>query len=125
MKTIYDLVNLASKQELNRADFNQYLIDNKMTFELLCNQIASNLAKNYLLGKLDFNFCDQVMNQLNTFMIDALFEDIIETLPEPADSIYLAFDQGEYHHSNDDRDRNIDPAEKYTKPRLLEITADL
>ena len=125
MMNIYQLVSKAVGQKLKREEFNQYLQDKEMAFEVLCNQIATHLAKNYLLGKLDFYFCDQVMNRINTFMIDALFENIIETLPEPADSIYLAFDQGEYHHSNDDRDRNIDPAEKYTKPRLQEIMTQL
>lgn len=118
---IYELTKKCVGQKLKREEFDQYLKDHNVPFQSLCNEIAKNLAKNYLLGKLDFDFCDQVMNRINTFMIDALFENIIETLPEPADSIYLAFDQGEYHHSNDDRDRNIDPAEKYTKPRLQEI----
>ncbi len=120
---IYQLVRKAAEQKLHREEFNQYLQVEGMAFDALCNQIATQLAKNYLQGKLDFYFCDQVMNRINNFMIDALFEELISTLPEPADSIYLAFDQGEFHHSGDDR--NIDPAEKYTKPRLQEIMTQI
>ncbi len=120
---VYQLVNKAAEQNLLREEFNQYLQDQGKSFDVLCNQIATQLAKNYLQGRLDFYFCDQVMNLIYTFMIDALFEETITTLPEPADSIYLAFDQGEFYHNGDDR--NIDPAEKYTKPRLQEIMSQI
>lgn len=116
---IYELANKCLGQNLKREEFDQFLIDHNISFESLCNQIANNLAKNYLLGKLDFYFCDQVMNRIDTFIIDALSEEIIDTFPEPAYSIYIAFDQGEYYHKDDDR--SIDPAEKYTKPMLSEI----
>lgn len=39
--------------------------------------------------------------------------------PELAYSIYLAFDEGEYHHDGDDI--NLDTPDKYTKPIILEI----
>jgi hypothetical protein len=120
---IYELVNRCVGQKLSRAEFDQYALDHDLTFAVLCNQIATQMAKNYLQGKLDFDFCDQVMNRVYSFTIDALMEDLIDDLPQPADAIYLAFDQGEYHHPGDDS--SVDAAEKYTKPELVRILSEI
>ena len=122
---IYQLVNDAATNQLTSKAFKQYLQVNGQSIDSLYNHIATSLTKNYLQGNLDFNFCDRVMNQLNTFAVDALIEETIETFPEPADSIYLAFDEGEFHHSNEDRDLGVDPAEKYTKPMLVKIISEI
>ncbi|ALI04870.1 hypothetical protein C1Y08_05435 [Pseudomonas sp. FW306-02-F02-AA] len=48
---------------------------------------------------------------------------MVGDLPEPAFSLYHAFDQGEWIRSNDTP--GTDPSEKYTKPMVLEIMRDL
>lgn len=121
--TIYELVNRCFGHRLSRTEFDQFALDQNLSFVALCNQIATQLAKNFLLGKLEYGFCDHVMNHVYSFMIDALMEDIIDDLPQPADAIYLAFDQGEYHHPGDDS--SVNPAEKYTKPELVRILSEL
>ncbi|MFO3797835.1 MAG: hypothetical protein ACK8QZ_11240, partial [Anaerolineales bacterium] len=67
----------------------------------LLNQLAIFVARLFVTGTRDFHYCDEVMN--------IVFSDIVDLslhaeMPEPAFSIYLAFDSGEYWHSGDQRD---------------------
>ncbi|MCP2227358.1 MAG: hypothetical protein Q7U27_14955 [Pseudomonas sp.] len=82
----------------------------------LLNQLAIFVARLFVTGTRDFHYCDEVMN--------IVFSDIVDLslhaeMPEPAFSIYLAFDSGEYWHSGDQRD--VFPWEKWTRPELERI----
>jgi|GEM_PF-2262338 len=82
----------------------------------LTDQIAIYLATGFNTGALEYGFCDSIVNSLFHIAIEG----------EPPDllwSVYLAFDEGEYHHPGDAAD--VDPIEAYTRPMILEVLADL
>ncbi|MGE7958561.1 hypothetical protein ACQKQA_18575 [Pseudomonas sp. NPDC089530] len=80
------------------------------------NELAVAVAEGYLEGSLIYDFCDGVMNGI----IGAIVEvGMTDDLPQPAFSLYQAFDQGEWIRSNDPLETV--PSEKYTKPLVLEI----
>lgn len=75
-----------------------------------CNEVALTVAQWFLDGKLSFAQADAVANEFYALYIGELAD-----LPEPADSIYLAFDRGEYAIGAED------PAEDHTRPMLRQI----
>lgn len=82
----------------------------------LFNQVAMAVARLFIEGRRDFHYGDAVMNTLFSDMVDlSLHAD----MPEPAFSIYLAFDAGEYRHPGDGQDEL--PWEKWTRPALERI----
>ncbi|WP_248767253.1 hypothetical protein [Pseudomonas sp. MWU12-2345] len=82
----------------------------------LVNELALAVASGLNAMTLDFDFCNQVMNGLEGVVAQLAVDG--ET-PEPALSIYLAFDAGEFKRSNDPID--VYPTEKYTRPMIERI----
>ncbi|WP_207283110.1 hypothetical protein [Pseudomonas sp. FW300-N2F2] len=82
----------------------------------LLNQVAIAVAERFTSNTQDFEFCDEVMNALFVTIVDV---SIHAPTPEPAFSIYRAFDAGEYKHSGDSTD--VCPWEKYTRPEIERI----
>ncbi|NWB95821.1 hypothetical protein HX882_07985 [Pseudomonas gingeri] len=82
----------------------------------LVNELALAVANGFDAMTLDFDFCNQVMNGAEGVVAQLAIEG--ET-PEPALSIYLAFDAGEFKRSGDAID--VCPAEKYTRPMIERI----
>ncbi|QJP08622.1 hypothetical protein [Pseudomonas multiresinivorans] len=82
----------------------------------LLNELSVWVAENYLQGSLDFDFCDSVMNGIINAVVEV---GMTSELPQPAFSLYQAFDQGEWIRNSDSPE--IDPSEKYTRPMILEI----
>ena len=79
------------------------------------NALALRIAKLFLEHSISFAKADTAINHLNTIWLD----DAIKTdFPEPAYSVYLAFDAGEYSADDDD------PIEKYTRPELRRLLVD-
>lgn len=98
-------------QDLNRL-YDGMQIDRCALF----NQVAMAVARLFIEGRRDFHYGDAVMNTLFSDMVDlSLHAD----MPEPAFSIYLAFDAGEYRHPGDGQDEL--PWEKWTRPALERI----
>lgn len=88
----------------------------EVSITTLTDQIAIYLATGFSKDELSYDFCDAVVNRLFHVAIDG----------EPPDllwSVYLAFDEGEYHHPGDAAD--VDPVEVYTRPMIAEILAEL
>ncbi|MBS4081010.1 hypothetical protein [Pseudomonas rustica] len=86
----------------------------------LLNQLAISVARLFITGARDFHYCDEVMNIVIRDIVDlSLHAD----MPQPAFSIYQAFDAGEYWHSGDDR--NVFPWEKWTRPELDRILCEV
>lgn len=80
------------------------------------NELSVAVAEGYLEGSLIYDFCDGVMNGI----IGAIVEvGLTNDLPQPAFSLYQAFDQGEWIRSSTPLETV--PSEKYTKPLVLEI----
>ncbi|MFJ3375799.1 hypothetical protein ACIPLA_12895 [Pseudomonas sp. NPDC086112] len=80
------------------------------------NELSVAVAEGYLQGSLIYDFCDGVMNGIINAVVEV---GMTEDMPQPAFSLYQAFDQGEWIRSNDPPE--TDPSEKYTKPVVQEI----
>jgi hypothetical protein len=80
------------------------------------NELSVAVAEDYLQGSLIYDFCDGVMNGIINAVVEVGMTD---DMPQPAFSLYQAFDQGEWIRSNDPPE--TDPSEKYTKPVVQEI----
>ncbi|MBN3777336.1 hypothetical protein G3O06_07155 [Burkholderia sp. Ac-20345] len=79
------------------------------------DELARWLAIEFLEGRRDFTFCDCVANCMMP---------LAEwSLTDFAWSVFYAFDNGEFYHSEDSRD--VDPVEKYTRPMLMQALAEL
>lgn len=84
------------------------------------NELSVAVAEGYLQGSLLYDYCDGVMNGI----INAVVElGMTNDMPQPAFSLYQAFDQGEWFRSNDPPE--TDTSEKYTKPVVEEIMRTL
>lgn len=99
-----DLNPIAQRLQVDRRD--------------LLNQVALAVARRFTSNSRDFEFCDEVMNGLIGAIVDLSVD---AQMPEPAFSIYQAFDAGEYCHRGDPRE--VCPWEKYTRPELEQILA--
>ena len=80
---------------------------------VLYDALALRLALGFNNNALDFDFCDQVVNELHGVITHRN-----EDRPDLFWSIFLAFDAGEYYH---DGNRSIDPVEAYTRPQIAQI----
>ncbi|MBM3981947.1 MAG: hypothetical protein FJ304_17070 [Planctomycetes bacterium] len=88
-----------------------------ISVEVFCDRISHAVALRYANGLYTFDYCDGVVNALYSYM---LFHH--KMVPPPFSmSVFLAFDEGEYHHTGDSRD--VSPEERYTRPRITELLA--
>ncbi|MNI99887.1 hypothetical protein D3C73_1590840 [compost metagenome] len=71
-------------------------------------------------GSLTYEFCDDVMNGIINAVVEV---SMTEDMPQPAFSLYQAFDQGEWLRSDDPP--GTDTGEKYTKPVVVKIMQTL
>ena len=76
------------------------------------NLLSLEVARLFMEGTLPFDRADAAMNTIYALWIGDV---IVEDLLEPAYSIYLAFDAGEYSVGG------VDSVERYTKPELRRI----
>ncbi|WP_260620562.1 hypothetical protein [Pseudomonas protegens] len=106
-----EAIESASCHDLNRL-YDEMQIDRCALF----NQVAMAVARLFIEGQRDFHYGDAVMNTLFSDMVDLSLN---ADMPEPAFSIYLAFDAGEYRHPGDGQDER--PWEKWTRPALERI----
>jgi len=80
-----------------------------------CNEFSNRVAHEYHAGRLSFEDADCAMNHLFAFA----FSNLPHGLPEYAMDVFLAFDDGEFHHSGDSDD--VTPEDKYTRPQIQAI----
>ncbi|MDP5144444.1 hypothetical protein ORJ00_16970 [Rheinheimera baltica] len=114
------LLEKASEYELDYGVVVDFASSQKLSLVDFVNSFALALAKGYQDKRYDFEFSDGAANWLFGFMTDEVFlNSNNNTLPSPAYDVYLAFDEGEYHHKGDAED--VVAEEKYTKPRINEI----
>ncbi len=107
---------MAVEGGLNLSDLDSRCAQNGLSVVDLLNELSIVLAKQFIDGALSFEFCDQAMNGIFGLIVELAME---ASTPEPAFSIYQAFDGGEYIRPEDAP--NIVPWDKYTRPALLEI----
>ncbi|WP_085708480.1 MULTISPECIES: hypothetical protein [unclassified Pseudomonas] len=82
----------------------------------LLNELSITIAEGYLERSLDYEFCDGVMNGIINAVVEVA---MTEDMPEPAFSLYQAFDLGEWIRSEDLP--GTDPGEKYARPVVEDI----
>ena len=114
------ILNQASDYELEYSEAVDFAGSQKLSLVEFVNSFAITLAKGYQKGLYNYEFSDGAANWLFGFMTDEVFlSSNNNTLPSPAYDVYLAFDEGEYHHRGDPDD--VVAEIKYTKPRINEI----
>lgn len=113
-----DDVMRAAIEEGSGIDLNPIVQRLQVDRRDLLNQVALAVALRFTSNSRDFEFCDDVMNGLIGAIVDLSLRG---HMPEPAFSIYQAFDAGEYCHHGDPRE--VCPWEKYTRPELERILA--
>jgi len=86
------------------------------SIESVFNGVAIEIAIKFQNDSMSFDDADFAINELWSSMVEYISASKQNSLPELAYSIYDAFDQGEYQHSNE-----IDPIETFTKPMLATI----
>ncbi len=84
------------------------------------NELSIAIAEGYLQGTSNYDFCDGVMNGIINAVVEV---GMTNDMPQPAFSLYQAFDQGEWIRKSDPPE--TDPNEKYVKPIVLEIMRTL
>lgn len=107
---VEEFIQAAVRGPVNKARYLEWY--SEATLGAFCNDVALVVAHCFLDGKMSFNDADAAANEYYAFYIGKPIE-----IPEPADSIYLAFDRGEFAIDGED------PIEEYTRPALRVILA--
>jgi hypothetical protein len=94
-----------------------FMARNSLSASQFLDAFARRVAHEYWDGILDFDTADAAMNSLHAYTTHQY--DV--RLPGYAWEVFLAFDQGEFHHREDDA--SVCPEEKYTKPEIRSIVA--
>jgi hypothetical protein len=104
-----------------RDAFYAFCTSQGLKFKDVCNTIAVTVAKRFNDSAMTFDDADGVMNALSGLMLGHahVVESADPGLPEPAWSIFLAFDAGEYDHGD-----GADPIERFTRPLVRDALRD-
>jgi hypothetical protein len=116
---IESIIQDAVKGQLDRDAFYGFCTSQNLRFDEVCNTIALAIAKRFNDSDMTYDDADGVANALSGLMIAHVTREPEASLPEPAWTIYLAFDAGEY-----DRGDGADPVEKFTKPLVRDALRD-
>jgi hypothetical protein len=79
----------------------------------LYDALALRLALRFHSNTLDFDFCDQVLNEIHGITTRRN-----EERPKLFWNVFLAFDAGEFYPAGS---RSIDPVEAFTRPQIAKI----
>jgi hypothetical protein len=101
---------------MNRGDAESFCAAQGINLKDLYNRIALIVAERFNNDTLSYADGDGVMNAVLGMMVDG--KTPMESI-QPAWSIYLAFDEGEYYHGG-----STDPVESFTRPQILNILND-
>ena len=109
------LIQQAIEGVVNLDDAKLYCKKNNLEHSDLWNIMALHIAREFHSGSLNYEDADVAANSIWMKMIPDDAKDGF-ILPEPAYSIFCAFDEGEYNHGDDS-----DPVETITKPKIEKI----
>jgi hypothetical protein len=110
-----EILAICIKRAPSTEEIEAYAKKLGVTVEDALNSIALTLARRYDEGEMKFFECDIAVNSLYSWCL--LKRDRV--LPEPALSVFVAFDEGEYRHSGDADD--VDTEVKYTRPMIKQL----
>lgn len=115
--TLDDVIRKASDHPFVDSEVDAFCAEHSITREQFADAVSRSVATGYHNGDFDFSLCDGVMNHLYAFITQR------GELPMPpyAQSVFLAFDEGEYYHQDDPP--GASPEELYTKPQIRDIIA--
>ena len=102
---------------LSNADIERWSADLAISTEALYDMLALRLAQGFHRDELPFSFCDYVVNEIHAVITVGN-----QIRPDLFWRVYLAFDEGEYHHRGDNRDE--DPVAKYTRTQIAQIVEE-
>ena len=116
------IMSTAETNALAPREFVEWCAETGMSALDASNALALQIAKDYIDGRLDYDFCDRVMNSLlNAVTTEDFFAVSDRSVPEQLMSVYLAFDAGEYVHPEDRPEDNQEA--KYTRPMIQSLLA--
>ena len=119
MNALEPIIQQATTGRINRADAESVCAATGIEMTELYNQIALIVAKRFDAGRLSYEDGDGAMNAIFCMMIDDDANCHPAPYVEPAWSIYLAFDEGEYFHGG-----STDPVETFTRPQIRHVLDD-
>jgi hypothetical protein len=89
----------------------------------LLDELSYFVALRYSASEIDFEVANAVMNALWAVCVSEEFwADYDRTIPPATNTVYLAFDAGEYYRETDPP--GTDPEFKYTKPLIDSFLAE-
>jgi hypothetical protein len=109
------LIQQAIKGEINLDDARAYCEMKTIQLSDLWNIMSLQIAREFHAGNLSYEDSDVAVNSIYIKMLPGELEDEF-ILPEPAYSIFNAFDQGEFDHGD-----GSNPVETITKPQIEKI----
>ena len=119
MKSSEQLIEQAIKGSICRKDVESLCVTRSVEIGELYNEIALLVAKRFHSGAMSYEDADAAMNAIFAMMVDDAANGKADAFIEPAFSIYIAFDEGEYEHHEGE-----DPVEKYTRPAIRDLLND-
>ncbi|MBH0112255.1 hypothetical protein I5E68_04710 [Novosphingobium sp. YJ-S2-02] len=114
--------HLKGWEPVSEADICRWTNGAEGGVELLYDSIGAELARGYHERRYSFEFCDEVVNDLNALLIDMQFSAPPHPWPKLFLRVYEAFDAGEYHRKPD---RSDDPVSEFTDPYITKIVRSL
>jgi hypothetical protein len=107
----------AELNALNPAEFIAWCTETGLSATEASDIFAVQLAREYIEGRFAYVYCDRVMNSvMNVVTTQEFLSASNGAVPEVVKSVYLAFDKGDYVHSDDSPDENQE--KKYTRPMI-------
>ena len=82
---------------LSKADLERVSEEEKKSIDEIHNAFARIIAEKFLSGEYSWEYCDAAMNSLFGYAYPVA----LTGLPPFAFDIYIAFDEGEYHHKTE------------------------
>lgn len=113
------IIDFARTGKINRSEAESVCAVERIEMTDLYNEVALIVAKRFVDGTLSYEDGDAAMNAVFQMMMDDAANNHPNPWVEPAWSIYLAFDEGEYNHAG-----STDPVETFTRPQIRTILAD-
>ncbi len=114
---IESLLKKSINGNLEYRDLVQYANLRQVDIEDALNELSLLIAVRYMDEAISYEDGDFAINEVWTHIIHYICEkDKSNKLPDPAYSIYDAFDQGEHTHIE-----GCDPIKKYTQPLLRKV----
>jgi hypothetical protein len=114
------ILALAETNSLDPASFLRWCEQTGLTATAASDSLARQIGLDYLAGKLDYIFCDRVVNSLMNVVTSSEFFAVSDrSIPKLTLDVYLAFDAGEYSHPQDEPHES--PEAKYTWPMLKSL----